>query len=181
METDKDFLHGRRVLVGTVHGVIEGDLALGPQLRTLDYLNRTTTRFVSLRAARPVSPGTSLQGEAVHVNIESIFWVAEVEAMRRAGGVAVKPQLNRSAVRLCFPDWEILGFLHTPMQGDPFARLNQERCPFIAVTSASIIGSDTERAAAFLAVNSRQVFTVELLADEETVEEEAQAFEETGS
>jgi hypothetical protein len=171
----------RRVLVATTLGTIEGDVAVGPQLRTLDYLNRGTTRFVPLRAARSLSSHASLQGSSVHVNIDAILWVAEVEAMRRSGRFAANPQLTRSAVRFCFPDCEILGFLHTPPQGDPLARLNQDRASFLGVTSASIIGADTERAAAFIAVNSRKLFTAEIIGDDDmddTAEEDLPAFEE---
>jgi hypothetical protein len=181
MESPHDASTRRRVLVATMRGMIEGDLPVGPQLRTLDYLNRSTTRFVPLCTARPLSSRASLEGKIVHVNIESILWVAEIETMPRAARAAVKPQLNRAAVRICFPDCEILGFLHVPPHGDPFARLNQDRSSFLAVTSASIIGSDTERAAPFVAVNSRQAFTLEMIADDDAVEESSSVFEEAGS
>ena len=178
METRHENPGSRRVLLGTTHGMIEGELAIGPELRTLDYLNRGSTRFLSLKAARMLSARPSLQGDGVHVNIDTILWVAEVDAMRRAWRPTPKAPLNRSGVRFCFTDCEILGFLHTPVQGDPFARLNQERSPFLAVTSASIVGSDTEMAAAFLAVNSQQVFTVEMIADDDAAAAGVPAFEE---
>ena len=181
MEPRHDASGSRRILVATIRGMIEGDLAVGPRLRTLDYLNRSTTRFVPLREARMLSPRASHEGLSVHVNIDSILWVAEVEAMGRAGRGAANSQANRSAVRFCFPDCEILGFLHTPSQGDPLARLNQDRSSFLAVTSASIIGSDTERIAAFLAVNSRQIFTVEMITDDDAIEESSFLFEGAGS
>jgi hypothetical protein len=120
-------------------------------------------------------------GQAVHVNIESVLWVAELETMPRPARAAMSPQPNRRAVRFCFPDCEILGFLHAPLQGDPFARLNQDRSSFLAVTSASIIGSDTERAAPFVAVNSRQAFTLEIITDDDAVEDGSTLFEEAES
>jgi hypothetical protein len=178
MDVGQETPVGRRVLVATMLGMIEGDLAVGTQLRTLDYLNRATTRFVPLHTARSLSSRASLQGSSVLVNIDAILWVAEVATKPRPGRVAANPQLNRSAVRFCFPECEILGFLHTPPQGDPLARLNQDRASFLAVTSASIIGSDTERASAFIAVNSRQVFTVEMIGDDDSAEEDLPAFEE---
>jgi hypothetical protein len=90
----------------------------------------------------------------------------------------MRPKLNRSAVRISFLDCEILGFLHTPVQGDPFARLNQDRSPFLAVTSASITGADTEMAAPFLAVNGQRAFTVELISDPDASENGMAQFEE---
>jgi hypothetical protein len=178
MESRYEASHGRRVLIGTTHGMIEGELALSPQVRTLDFFNRGTTRFVTLNAARSLSSGPSLQSDVVNLNLTAILWVAEVESGRPRGRAGGNPQLNRSAVRFCFHDCEILGFLHTPVQGDPFARLNQDRSPFVAVTSASIIGGATEMAAPFLAVNGQRAFTVELIPDAEAVESGMSELEE---
>jgi hypothetical protein len=75
--------------------------------------------------------------------------------------------MNRSAVRLCFEDSEVSGFLHTPVQGDALVRLTQDSATFIALTSASMISADTEFAAAFLAVNRRRVFAAETIGDED--------------
>ena len=181
MRSPHDESGSRRVLVGTTNGMFEGNLSLGARLRTLDYLNRSSTRFVVLSAARSLSSRLELQGDPVHVNLKSILWVAEVEAMQRAKGAIVRPQQNRSAARFRFPDCEIVGFLHTPLQGDPLARLFQDRSPFLAVTSASIIGSDAEMAAAFLAVNCDGVFTIELMGDDDVIEDDASIFEEAGA
>ena len=178
MESLQELSHARRVLIGTTHGTIEGDLTLSPQLRTLDFLNRATTRYASLSSARWLSSQRSFQSDVVHVNLSTILWVSELVPIRPSGAPAKRPQLNRSAVRFCFLDCEILGFLHTPVQGDPFARLNQDRSPFLAVTSASIIGTDTEMAAPFLAVNGQRAFTVELISDPGAAEKDMSELEE---
>jgi hypothetical protein len=161
-----------------MRGMFEGDLPAGAQVRTLDHLNRGTTRFLTLHDARPLSAQASLQSSSVSVNIDAIFWVAEIDANPRTVRGGAKPALNRVAVRFCFPQYEILGFLHTPPQGDPLARLNQDRGSFVAVTSASILGSDTERAASFVAVNARQVFTAETLSYDDAIEDDSSLLEE---
>jgi hypothetical protein len=168
----------RRVLMGTLNGTLEGDLRVSQRLRTLDFLNRNATRFLTVQDAKVVGSRWSFEGTVVSVNASSVLWVAEVGAMRPGGRRPGAPQLNRSAIRLCFPDCEVLGFLHTPAMGDPVARLNQEQNPFIAITSASMIGSDNEFAAAFLAVNRLHVFAAEIPADEEPLAEEIEAFGE---
>ena len=171
----------RRLLVGTLHGAVEGNLAVGQLVRTLDYLNRGSMRFMPLRVAKSISPFPPLQGDAVSVNMATILWVAELTAMRPGGISKVKPQLNRCAVRFCLPECEAVGFLHTPPQGDPFARLNQDRGAFLALTSVSLIGTNTEMTVEFLAVNSHHVLSAELIAQDDVVVEGASLFEEAGS
>ena len=168
----------RKVLVGTLYGTLEGNLRVSQRLRTLDFLNRSATRFLTVQDAKVVGSRWAFEGDVISVNATSVLWVAEVEAMRPGGRRPGAPQLNRSAIRLCFPDCEVLGFLHTPAAGDPVARLNQEQNPFIALTSASMIGSDNEFAAAFLAVNRLHVFAAEVLADDEPLAEDAESFDE---
>jgi hypothetical protein len=48
------------------------------------------------------------------------------------------------------------------------------------VTSASIVGADTERTAPFVAIISRQAFTAEAIG-EDAVEDGVPAFEEAGA
>jgi hypothetical protein len=181
MDTERSESETRRLLLGTAHGTIEGAIAVGQQVRTLDYLNRGSLKFVPLRAAKATPPFPALQGGAVSVNIATILWVTEVQAMRPGGLSKVKPQLNRCAVRFCFPDCEALGFLHTPPQGDPFARLNQDRGAFLALTSVSLVGAEAEMTVEFLAVNSLHVLTAEIIAQDDTVLEGTSVFEEAGS
>jgi hypothetical protein len=161
--------------------MIEGNLAIGQQVRTLDYLNRGSLRFMPLRAAKSISPFPALQGDAVSLNMAPILWVTEMQAMRPGGLSKAKPHLNRCAVRFCLPGCEALGFLHTPAQGDPFARLNQDRGAFLALTSVSLIGADTEMTVEFLAVNSLHVLAAEIIAQDDAELEGTSVFEEAGS
>ena len=178
METGRIESETRRLLLGTVHGLIEGSIAVGPQVRTLDYLNRAATRFLMLRGVKSLSANPLFQSESVCVSMATILWVSEVEAMRRSGLLPARPGFNRCAVRMCFADFEALGYLHAPAQGDPFARLNQDRGAFIALTSASVIGPETEISAAFLALNSLNVFTAELVAQDDAALEGTSLFEQ---
>jgi len=181
VDTGRSASEARRLLIGTLHGTLEGNLAVDQQVRTLDYLNRGSTRFMPLRAAKSISPFPPLQVDAVRVNMATILWVTELQEMRPSGLSKVRPQLNRCAVRFCLPDCEAVGFLHTPPQGDPFARLNQDRGAFLALTSVSLIGADTEMTVEFLAVNSHHVISAELIAHDDTAVEGESMFEEAGS
>jgi hypothetical protein len=160
--------------------MIEGSLAVGHQVRTLDYLNRGTTRFMPLHDAKSTHPFPQLQGSDVSLNLATIVWATEVQPMRPSGLAKGKPQLNRCAVRFCFPGCEASGFLHTPAQGDPLARLNQDRGVFIALTSVSVIGVDAEMTFEFLAVNSHHVISAEVIGKDDTALEGASLFEEAG-
>lgn len=181
MEKGHSASEARRLLIGTLHGAVEGILSVGQQVRTLDYLNRGTTRFIPLHGAKSIRPFLTLQGNAVSVNIAMVLWVTELKVTRPGGLSKVKPQLNRCAVRFCLPTCEASGFLHTPLQGDPFARLNQDRGAFLALTSASLIGADTEMTFEFLAVNSQHVVSAEIIAQDDTTLEGASMFEEVSS
>jgi hypothetical protein len=181
MDTGRNDPETRRILIGTLQGTVEGTIGVGQQVRTLDYLNRSSMRFLPLRAARSAPPFPALQGDAVSVNVATILWVTEIQAMRPGGLAKAKPHLNRCAVRLCLPSCEALGFMHTPAQGDPFARLNQDRGAFLALTSVSLVGAEDEMTVEFLAVNSQHVLTAEIIGHDEAEIEGTSVFEETGS
>lgn len=155
----------RRVVAGTLHGTVEGNLRVSTRLRTLDFLNRSLSKFVTIQDAEVTGGEWKPDGSSWSVSVATIQWVAEVEAMRPRAGRRHAPLQNRTAVRLCMPSCEIRGFLHTPALGDPIGRLNQDQSAFFAVTSASLMGADTEFAAAFLAVNRSHVVAAEALLD----------------
>jgi hypothetical protein len=181
VDTGRSASEARRLLIGTLHGSVEGNLAVDQQVRTLDYLNRGAMRFMPLRGAKSINPFPPLQGDAVRLNMSTILWVTELQATRPSGSSKAKPQLNRCAVRFCLPECEALGFLHTPPQGDPFARLNQDRGAFLALTSVSLISADTEITVEFLAINSHHVISAELIAQDDAAFEGESMFEEAGS
>ena len=154
----------RRVRMGTLHGTIEGSLRVSSNLRTLDFLNRSTAKFISIQDPRVTSARWQPAASTSFVNVSFVLWVAEIIALQRTGRRRATPLQNRSGIRLCMPECEVLGFVHTPAQGDPILRLNQDTAPFFALTSASLLGPDIEFAAAFLAVNRAHVFAAEAFA-----------------
>jgi hypothetical protein len=166
----------RRVLVGTVHGVLEGSLRSGA-LRTLDFLNRGSGRLLTLLDPKATNARWQPEGASVGLSAAGILWVVEIDAMRQGANRRWFPPRNRCGIRICLPSYELRGFLHTPIQGDPVNRLNQDQAEFFALTSASVVGDDTEFAAAFVAVNRSQIFSVETLADplDDAVSEDALA------
>lgn len=153
----------RRVVTGTLHGTVEGNLRVCSGLRTLDFLNRSITKFVTIEDAQVTDGIWQPEGSSWSVSVSTILWVAEVEAMRPRAGSRRAPLQNRTAVRLCMPGCEARGFLHTPALGDPIARLNQDQSAFFALTSTSLMGAHTEFAAAFLAVNRSHIIAAETL------------------
>jgi len=166
----------RKVVIGTVHGTIEGDLQISPTLRTLDFLNRNATSFVSIHKARSAGSRWHFGSDQVILNASTITWVAEVEA--QAAGSA-RP-LNRSAVRLRFEEFEVTGFIHIPLEGNLLERLKGENKTFIALTSASMIGPQAELATAFLAVNRLHAFTAEIIGEDDSSSEMELMAEEVG-
>jgi len=158
----------RRVVIGSLHGTIEGNLRVSTRLRTLDFLNRSIAKFVTVQDARVTGSQWQPEGNLSSICVSTILWVAELQALRPSAGRRKAPLQNRTALRLCLAGGsEVRGFLHTPTMGDPIARLNQDHSAFFAVTSASLMSPDNEFAAAFLAVNRAHVFAAEGLLDED--------------
>ena len=152
----------RRVVVGTVNGLVEGNLRSG-SLRTLDFLNRGMGKLVTLLDPKVTGARWQPESASVGLCVTGILWAAEIEAMRPGANRRWVPPQNRCGIRISLPGYELRGFLHTPAQGDPIMRLNQDQACFFALTSASVIGEDSEFAAAFVAVNKNQVFAIEPL------------------
>jgi len=151
----------RHLRVHLQQGVVEGVLRTSPSLRTLDDLNLVARNFVTLHGARV--DGASWEPETrVALSKSSILFV--VEDGETAGPRVIAPEsYNRSPLRLSIAEFVIQGFLHVPRGGDALKRLNQERHPFVALTSASVVGPEVEIAVPFLAVNQRHVaWAVEL-------------------
>jgi hypothetical protein len=102
------------------------------------------------------------------VNTASILFVIERTSFKRKSGKRVEAaRFNRAAVHLCVGEYEIQGFLHVPGRGDVLTRLNRDKYSFIALTSASVVGPDSEFAAPFLAVNRDHIMAAQELLEEE--------------
>jgi hypothetical protein len=170
----------RQVHVQTIHGAIEGFMETGERIRTLDDLNMFHRKFLRIEEAVVSSPVWSFDRGTVGVNTSAILFVIERTRFKRKSNERVEAsRFNRAAVRLCVGEYEIQGFLHVPGRGDILTRLNRDKYPFIALTSASVVGPDSEFAVPFLAVNRTHIMAAQELLDEESEPpapgEEAQA------
>ncbi len=152
----------RRVRVQTSHGAIDGDLAINPRVRTLDELNAASCKFFTIRASEVTLPGASFEAGPLGLNKESILFVTELSERTRTSDQRVeRSHFVRSAVRLRVGEFDIQGYLHVRGLRDPLVWLNHSRQPFVALTSASVIGPSAEFATAFLAVNPRHVLAAQ--------------------
>lgn len=152
----------RPVTVRTSHGTIEGDLPISPRLRTLDELNLAAHKFLTIRASEVNLPGDSFEGGLVGINKDSILFVTEIAACGpRTDHRVERSHYRRSAVRLRVGEFDIQGFLHVRGLRDPLVWLSQNRQPFVALTSASVIGPSAEFATSFIAVNPRHVLAAQ--------------------
>lgn len=173
MENEIDGREKRQVLIQTVHGVIEGSVLTGAQIRTLDDLNMFSRKFLRVEEAVVTSPAWSFSPGTIGINTSSILFVIERSKFKRKSGKRVEAaRFNRAAVMLRVGDFDIQGFVHVPGRGDILTRLNRDKYPFIALTSASVIGPDSEIAAPFLAVNRSHILAAQEIRQED-VEPEA--------
>jgi hypothetical protein len=168
MENEQEGRERRRVHVQTIHGSIEGYVETGARIRTLDDLNMFSRKFLRVEDATVSSAVWSFEPGTIGVNTASIMFVVERTTFKRKSDKRVEAaRFNRAAVRLCVGEYEIQGFLHVPGRGDILTRLNRDKYPFIALTSASVVGPDSEFAAPFLAVNRDHIMAAQELLDEE--------------
>jgi hypothetical protein len=122
----------------------------------------------------------NVQGRA-SINTSSILFVRELSEPPTRGGQRVEAaRFSRAAVRLRVGDYEVRGFMHVPGRGDPTWRLNHEKCKFIAVTSASVVGPGVEFATPFLAVNRQHISAAQEIHLDEPEPEQVLCAAETG-
>jgi len=166
----------RALRVYTTRGCLEGRISTSPMVRTLDDLNVVARNLVTLHGARALTGDWSLESGSVALAKSAILYVFELDEPAPQSSV-IKPAARffRSPVRLWLSEFSIRGFVHVPSGGSAMARLNQQAHSFIAVTSASVIGPETELAVPFLAVNREHIIAAEEIRDEETGEEEESA------
>ncbi len=155
----------RMVRIEILQGSLEGLLLISELLRTLDELNMAPKAFLTVHS--PVLDGTgwSFPGGPLSVNKSHILFLAEMSSPD-GGKTAKFVDFTRAAVRLRIGVFDVEGFVHVPPHGDPLLRFNQDTHPFIALTSASVVGPDTEFAWPFLAVKTSQVLAAQPLEHE---------------
>ena len=161
----------RRIRVVTQYGTIEGVIRVPPLLRTLDELNMQARLFTVIKdpSTGNIDWGFGLGDLAV--NKRSIQFVHELsnppQSDRKFGG-----QYSRGTMRLRVGSFVIEGFLHVPPGGECLKRLNQGQHDFVALTSVSVTGPDSQFATPFLAVNRLHVLAAQALSHDVDTEDE---------
>jgi hypothetical protein len=173
MENEIEGREKRQVLIQTIHGAVEGCVTTGKQIRTLDDLNMFSRKFIRVEDAVVESTAWSFSPGTIGINTSTILFVIERSKFRRKSDKRVEAaRFNRAAVMLRVGEFDVQGFVHVPGRGDILTRLNREKYPFIALTSASVMGPDSEIAAPFLAVNRTHIMAAQEIRQDE-VEPEA--------
>ena len=163
----------RRLRVHTIRGCLEGRIRTSPVVRTLDDLNLVARRCVTLYGARALSGDWSLESGSVALAKPAILHVFELdEPAPQSKAVKEGARFFRSPIRLWLAEFSVRGFVHVPAGGSAMARFNQQSHPFIALTSASVVGPETELAVPFLAVNREHIIAAEEFREEAPLDDE---------
>jgi len=148
----------RPVKIQAIRCGIEGCLRVSPGLRTLDDLNVVARNFLTVHEPQLDSPDWPVADGPLSINKETILFLWERDGIDKTWGRRIEPgRFTRSAIRLWVGSFVIQGFLHVPRGGDPMRRLNQDSHPFIALTSASVVGPHSDYVFSFLAVNRMHI------------------------
>ena len=148
----------RRVRVQLAHGALEGGLCVGEQVRTLDDLNMSSARFITLVEVEGDGAGFELGSGPVAVHKSKILFLVETgDPPARLGRSAIAQRMHRARIRLRVADFLVEGSVHVPYGGRPLLRLKQEGHPFLALTEARVIGAYATLEAGFLAVHRDHV------------------------
>ncbi len=156
----------RTVRIETLQGSIEGHVLISQLMRTLDELNMVAKAFLIVHSSVLDGTGWSFPAGELSVNKSNILFLAELSAP--AGGQSDEKfvDFTRAPVRLRVGPFDVEGFVHVPPRGDPLLRFNQDTHPFIAVTSATVVGPDTRFEASFLAIKRSHILAVQPLDQE---------------
>ncbi|ANM31752.1 hypothetical protein ABI59_22620 [Acidobacteria bacterium Mor1] len=160
----------RKIRVHTRDGYIEGELATNESTSTLHYLNVTnsTRSFLPLQPPLTTSQDWFLDDTSLQIAMDSVLFVVELTDYRPPSGDPSAAALySVSPVRVRIGNYTIDGEVHVPPQGTPVDRLNYERHPFVAITSASVLGPDAQFAAAFVAVNRAYIAGIQEIVEAE--------------
>lgn len=165
----------RRLRVQTTRGCLEGLIRTAPAVRTLDDLNVVARNLVTLSDVQALTGDWSLESGSVALTKSAILYVFETEGPTLQSSVVKgAARFFRSPVRLWLAEFSIRGFVHVPAGGSAMARLNQQSHSFIAVTSCSVVGPETELAVPFIAINREHIIAGEEMRHDDPVEAEEQ-------
>jgi hypothetical protein len=161
----------RRIRLQTVQGIIEGNLRLAAQVRTLDDLNIGGKPFIILNDPEFTGSIGSFQKSPVSINKRSILFVQELSAPpQKVATQVTHGQFARASLQLQVSEYKIEGFLHVAPGGSPMLRLNQVTHDFISLTSVSVLGPDAHFAAPFMAIQRHHIMAAQELGFAEPVE-----------
>ena len=159
----------RTVRIETLHGSIEGHVLISQLMRTLDELNMVSKAFLIVHSSVLDGTGWSFPDGELSVNKSNILFLAELSSP--AGGQSEKfVDFTRAPVRIRVGPFDVEGFVHVPPRGDPLLRFNQDTHPFIAVTSASVVGPNRQFEAPFLAIKRSHILAVQPMDHDEAPE-----------
>jgi hypothetical protein len=151
----------RPILVQTLHGRIKGLLHINSRLRTLDHLN-LNKKFLTIEAPEIALPGWSFEAGNLSINTDQILFVMELKDTLPTSDQRVEAShFTRTAIRVRLDDYDLQGFIHVRGVGDPVARLSQNKQPFIALTSVSVVGPESDFATSFLALNPLHILATQ--------------------
>ncbi len=152
----------RSVRVQTIHGAIQGVVAIGAKVRTLDELNVPSHKFLIVDAPEVCLPGCCFDRGTVGINKDSVLFVTELrDCHPRTDQRVERFHFVRMPIRLRLGQFDVQGFLHIRGLRDPLIWFSQTRQLFLALTAASVVGPDAEFATAFIAVNPRHVLAIQ--------------------
>jgi hypothetical protein len=151
------------VLIHTLRGSVEGNLQVNPDVRTLDLIN-IPHRFVTVETTEIALADWSFEQGRLAINKDLIVFVSELTddapvTDRRAEAA----HYTREGISLRVADCDVRGYMHVRGVNDPLVWLSLIRQPFMALTSASIVGPDFELATGFVAINRAHILAVQTM------------------
>ena len=158
MDFDYASLQRPRIKLFCLNGIIEGTLGWGTLFRTLDELNLASREFVLLHSPTVTGTAWPIEGSPLAINKSSILFALELsDNPYKSDGRAEVSLYRRVPVRIFMAEYTVQGLMYIPAGGDPMRKFNQGDASFIAVTSASIMGSQVQLSVPFVAVNLSHV------------------------
>lgn len=153
----------RPVLIHTLRGSVEGNLQVNPDVRTLDLIN-IPHRFVLVETTEVAVADWSFEQGRLAINKDLIVFITELsDEVVTSDQRAEAAHYAREGISLRVADCDVRGYMHVRGVNDPLVWLSLVRQPFMALTSASVVGPDFELATSFIAVNRAHILAVQTL------------------
>lgn len=182
MGVGTDRYPGRPIRVQTSFGAVEGLLACSPTVRTLDCLHVAGGDFLTITDPLGAFEEWPFDDGPLAIRKSAILFVTEHPDYAASVAFHVDPgRFSRAPVVLRLGAFVVRGFVHVPAGATPLARFHQDGPPFVAVTSAAVIGPEAELAARFIAVNRLHVSAAQAMVASRRVETTEPALARSGS